>query len=179
MEGNARFVKGESLHPDRSTERREETREKQEPFAIILGCSDSRVSPEIIFDQGIGDLFIVRVAGNVVSAVELDSIEFSALYLHSSLVLVLGHENCGAVNAVLEGQTEKIETVASLIQKAIDEAKLNKKENVLESAIIANVHHVVDQLKNNQNLKALIDRGLLNVVGGYYHFRTGEVDFFL
>ena len=92
---------------------------EQKPFAIILGCSDSRVSPEILFDQGIGDLFIVRVAGNVAGPVELDSIEYAALYLKSSLVLVLGHENCGAITAVLDGQTKEIEHVADLIAPAI------------------------------------------------------------
>ena len=88
IDGNVRFSNDKSLYPDRTSERRKETAECQNPFAIILGCSDSRVPPEIVFDQGLGDLFIVRVAGNVVSPVELDSIEYSALYLKSSVLLV-------------------------------------------------------------------------------------------
>ncbi|HUD00945.1 MAG TPA: carbonic anhydrase, partial [Rhabdochlamydiaceae bacterium] len=108
MDGNQRFSQDKSLHSDRNSERRQELVSKQTPYAIILGCSDSRVAPEIVFDQGIGDLFIVRVAGNVVGPLELDSIEYSALYLHSSLVMVLGHESCGAIKAVLAGTTKDI-----------------------------------------------------------------------
>ncbi|MFI5334810.1 MAG: carbonic anhydrase, partial [Chlamydiales bacterium] len=89
MEGNKRYMSGKMLHPDRSQERRDATAALQQPFAIILSCADSRVSPEIVFDQGIGDLFIVRDAGNVLGPVELDSIEFAALYLKASFILVM------------------------------------------------------------------------------------------
>ena len=175
MEGNKRFVKGESTHPNRAEERRLETAQQQEPFAIIVGCSDSRVSPEILFDVGIGDLFVVRVAGNVVGPIELDSIEFSALYLHSSLIFVKGHENCGAVTAVLEGKTKDIEAVASLIEPAVKQSK-SKKGNRLENAIKDNVMNVVAQLKKTPALQKLIKDKKIEVAGGYYHFRTGEVE---
>ena len=125
-EGNLRFIQNKSIHPNRADERRLETAKQQEPFAIILGCSDSRVSPEIVFDQGIGDLFVVRVAGNVVSPVILDSIEYSALYLHSSIIVVLGHENCGAVKAVLQGNTKDMEPVAELIRRQSKNPKRKK-----------------------------------------------------
>lgn len=176
VEGNKRFISNQSLHPDRTSERRLETAEKQEPFATILGCSDSRVAPEIIFDQGIGDLFIVRVAGNVVGPVELDSIEFSALYLHSSAILVLGHENCGAVKAVLEGATKDIEAVASLIEPAIRQSK-KESGNQLENAIKDNVKMIVNQLKKSPVLHDLIEKKKLEIIGGYYHFQTGQVEF--
>lgn len=175
MEGNNRYVKDSSTHPNRAEERRLETAEQQEPFAIIVGCSDSRVSPEILFDQGIGDLFVVRVAGNVVGPIELDSIEYSALYLHSSLIFVMGHENCGAVGAVLAGTTKDIEAVASLIEPAIQQSKAEKGDR-LENAIKDNVMNVVAQLKKAPPLQKLIKEKKLTIAGGYYHFRTGEVE---
>src|SRR3990170_7095870 len=106
--GNQRYAAGKLTHPHQTTRHRQELIQRQEPFAIIVGCSDSRVPPEIIFDQGLGDLFIVRVAGQVVGPVELDSIEYSVKYLGSTLIFVLGHESCGAVTAVIDGKTADI-----------------------------------------------------------------------
>lgn len=175
MSGNERFASDKSLHPDRTSERRQETAQLQEPFAIILGCSDSRVSPEILFDQGIGDLFIVRVAGNVVGSIELDSIDYSALYLHSSLILVLGHENCGAVSAVVSGQTKDIETVASMIQPAAYKTR-HLTENRLENTVRENVKIVVKLLRYSRVISRLIQEKKIDVVGGYYNFHTGRVE---
>jgi len=175
IEGNKRFIDNKLLHPNRSLERREETAKKQEPFAIIVCCSDSRVSPEIIFDQGLGDLFIVRVAGNVAGPLEVASIEYSALYLHSQLILVLGHENCGAVCAVVEGQTKNIEPIASLIEPAV-KATAKMAGSHLENTIKKNVQLVVEYLQNNPLLKELIDKKKLIVKGGYYNFHTGKVE---
>lgn len=174
MEGNARFAADKSLHPDRASERRLETSQKQEPFAVILGCSDSRVAPEILFDQGIGDLFIVRVAGNVVGPLEIDSVEYSAKYLHSSLILVLGHENCGAVQAAVNGVTDDIEAVMELIEPAVKKSA-KMKGNRLENAIKTNVQLVAAQLNKAPALRELIDKKKLTIVGGYYNFHTGKV----
>jgi carbonic anhydrase len=177
IEGNKRFVENKSLHPNRTLERREETAKKQEPFAVIVGCSDSRVAPEILFDQGIGDLFIVRVAGNVAGPLEIASIEYSALYLHSRLILVLGHENCGAVSAIVEGTTKNIEPIASLIEPAV-KTTAKMPGNRLENAIKKNVALVVEQLQNNPYLKELIEKEHLLIKGGYYNFHTGKVEIF-
>ena len=108
IEGNKRYVNDTLKHPNRTSERREAFLTHQTPFAIIVGCADSRVSPEILFDQGVSDLFVVRVAGNVVGPLELDSILYAATTLNSSTILVLGHENCGAVNAVITGSYQGI-----------------------------------------------------------------------
>ncbi len=170
LEGNQRYVHDQLTHPDRSLLRREEIQQGQNPFATILGCSDSRVSPEIIFDQGLGDLFIVRVAGNVIGPIEQDSVDYSIRYLGSSLVLVMGHESCGAVTAVFDGKTGDIEEIARLIKPAIKNTK-----NV-EAAIKANVHWMVDQLKKNPFIKKLIDEKKVNVVGAYYHLGAGNVE---
>jgi carbonic anhydrase len=174
MDGNARYANDEMLHPRRDLVRRQATLASQEPFAIILACSDSRVPPEILFDQGVGDLFVVRVAGNVVGPIELDSIEFAALYLHSSLIFVLGHENCSAVTAVLNGQTKDIKTIAKLIKPAVKESRFEQ-GNRLENAIKDNVENGVHYLKRSPELAHLIDEKQIAVVGGYYNLKTGVV----
>lgn len=176
IEGNRRFVDDKSIHPNRSAERREEVSVKQEPFAAILGCSDSRVSPDILFDQGIGDLFIIRVAGNVVGPIGLASVEYATLYLHAPLVVVLGHESCGAVKAVLDGKSKDIEPIAELIQPAVKETATLQGDH-LENAVKANVLHIVEELKRNPALKELIDKKALLIKGAYYNFHSGQVEF--
>lgn len=175
MDGNKHYVQDQLTHPNRSQARREEVLHKQEPFAAVLGCSDSRVSPTIIFDQGVGDLFIIRNAGNVIGDVEVASVQYAVEQLGSSLVMVLGHQNCGAVKAVLANQTKDIEPIAARIQEAI---KLHGKSSgdALENAIKANVINVVMQLKKAPPLANLIASNKLEIVGGYYHMGTGEVE---
>lgn len=176
VKGNERYVAGKPLHPNHDEEARQNTAEKQAPFAIVLGCSDSRVPPEIIFDQGIGDLFIVRVAGNVAGPIELDSIEFSALTFNSAAVVVLGHKNCGAVKAVVSGDTKDIESVAALIEPAVKESK-DLFGNRLDNAVEMNVRHVVQQLEKSPVLSKLIQDKKLKIVGGCYDLQTGKIEF--
>lgn len=175
-EGNTRYVTGQLLHPNRDEGRRSLTVEKQEPFAVILGCSDSRVSPEIVFDQGIGDLFIVRVAGNVSGPIELDSIEFAALTFHSSVIVVLGHKNCGAVKAVVDGDTQNIEAVAELIEPAVKIAK-NLPGDTMDNAVKQNIILTAEQLKKSPVISKLIAEKKIKVVGGYYDLESGKVTF--
>lgn len=174
IDGNERYVSGKLLHPNRDEERRTQTATVQKPFGTILGCSDSRVPPEILFDQGVGDLFIVRVAGNVIDPVVLASIEYSVVHLGAKIVLVLGHENCGAVTAVLEGKTKDIEPIANLIAPAIAEAK-TQSGSLLENAIKDNVENVVWQLQAVPVLADLIKQKKFAVVGGYYDLTSGKV----
>jgi len=174
MDGNNRYKHEKLLHPHQTKEARIASATGQAPFATILGCSDSRVAPELIFDQGIGDLFVVRVAGNVVAPVELDSIEYSVIYLKSSIILVLGHENCGAIQAVIQGQTQDIEAVASLITPALELAR-TQEGSLLENTIKDNVLHVVDELKKSPVLAKMLQENKINVVGGYYDFYSGAV----
>lgn len=175
ISGNLRFVENHSTHPDETGERRKELANIQEPFAIILGCSDSRVSPEIIFDQGIGDIFVVRVAGNVIGPVVLDSIDYSAIHLHSSIIMVLGHQNCGAVSAVLQGKGDEIEAIAAQIAPSVAKTKMDKGDP-LENAIKQNVKEMVAQLRATPCLAKLIKSGKIGIVGGYYDFCTGTVE---
>lgn len=174
LEGNKRYMADKNISPGRDQIRREATTGNQEPFGIILGCSDSRVPPEIAFDQGIGDLFVVRIAGNVVSLLEMESIEYSALVNHSSIILVLGHKNCGAVSAVMQGQTEGISGIADLIKPAVMEAKQNKQS--LDAAIIDNVKNSVARIKKSPAIMQLMQTGKIDVVGGYYDLATGLVE---
>ncbi len=174
MAGNQRYVNNELKHPNRSQESRNAVLDMQSPFAIVLGCSDSRVSPEIIFDQGIGDLFVVRVAGNVAGPLEVDSIELAAAHLGASLLLVLGHEGCGAVTAVVKDQAGDIASVARLIRPAVDAAR-KKPGDVLENAIEVNVRMVVAYLQTVPIIANLVKEGKLQIVGGFYHLKNGEV----
>lgn len=171
IEGNQRFIDDKTTCPDRNAERRLALTSKQKPFAVILGCSDSRTPPEIIFDQGLGELFVVRVAGNVVGDVELDSIKYSVLENGSCLIVVLGHENCGAVSAVLNHKAQGVPTVAALVEKGIGSLK----NSTLPEAILANVSYNVGKLKEAEVFKDLMKQGKLDIIGGYYHFATGEV----
>ena len=173
--GNQRYVNDQLEHPRRDLERRESLQSSQAPFATVLTCSDSRVSPEVIFDQGLGDIFVVRVAGNVAGQIEQESIEYSAVYLGSSLIFVLGHENCGAVKAVLANKTEDIESIAKLIQPALAQTNLQGNDATV-AAIKANVLNVVKQLQNNPVIAKLIQDKKINVVGGYYNLTSGKVE---
>jgi carbonic anhydrase len=175
MDGNDRYVKDQLMHPNRNQIRRDALTATQKPFAIILGCSDSRVSPEIVFDQGLGDLFVVRVAGNVVGPIELDSIHYAALYLDAVLILVMGHENCGAIQAVLSNNTKDIPTVAGKIQPVIKNTPLGQPETVKE-AVKANVRSVVRDLRQSPALSRLIKENRIEVIGGYYNLSNGEVE---
>lgn len=169
-EGNNRFVNEELLHPRRDKEMRESLVEGQSPVAIVLSCADSRVSPEILFDQGIGDLFIIRVAGNVLGTMGLESIKYALLALNTPLVVVLGHENCGAVNAVVTDHTNVIPDIAKQIEKHCTTEDL-------EQCIKQNVLGVVEDIKKDPEINELLESSKIAVVGGYYELTTGRVSF--
>ncbi len=170
MSGNARYVKDALECPNRTEDRRKAIAAKQTPFAVIIGCSDSRVASEIIFDQGVGDIFVVRVAGNIVGPVERDSIEYAIAHLHASLVLVLGHQHCGAVQAVYTKDDADIPAVAELIKPSIQGSAS------LEQAIKDNVKATVKQLKESPLFHPLISQKKVDVVGAYYHLESGQVE---
>ena len=176
IKGNNRYVNNKSEHPNRSEERRKEISLEQSPFAIIVACSDSRVAPEIIFDDGLGDLFVVRVAGNIIGPTQLESIEYSALHLHSAIILVIGHENCGAVDAVVQHKAQDMEKIAELIEPAIQKARESKTDNLLESAIKLNAVNMKHFLENSPNIKQLIENKKIEVQAAYYNLKTGRVE---
>ncbi|MEM7174933.1 MAG: carbonic anhydrase [Chlamydiota bacterium] len=176
IDGNKRYVTDRLKHPNRTSESRKAVAQQQKPFAAILSCADSRVAPEIVFDQGIGDLFVVRIAGNVAGSLELESLQFAVENLGSIVVVVLGHKNCGAVHAVVNGQIKDIPKIAHLIDPAIKGVKKGQPDT-LDRAVQANVEHVVNQLKQAPFLAPLLKGNGVALVGGVYHLETGKVDF--
>ena len=175
MKGNDRYAH-DRLQRRHNQDRRLSVHCKQTPFAIILSCSDSRVSPEIIFDQGIGDIFVVRVAGNVVGSLELDSIEFAASVLKAAVIMVVGHENCGAIAAVLEDKAQSIPTIAELITPSVEKTKASSGENLLKRATQLNAMRMRDLLLKSPILSELVQEEKLAVYAAYYHLQKGTVE---
>jgi carbonic anhydrase len=179
-EGNGRYTSGNQQHPRQSSEEREKLTKSQHPFAIVLGCADSRVPPEIVFDQGLGDLFVLRVAGNVIDDHSLGSIEYAVDHLAVRLIVVLGHQSCGAVKAAKDTIAAKseapahIQSLVTAIQPAV-EATVNSD---LETTVKANVKDVVQALRSSTPvLKSKVDSGEVRVMGAYYSLDTGAVSF--
>jgi len=181
LAGNQRFVQQKLEHPHQSQTRLQEVATAQHPFATLLSCADSRVPAEILFDLGIGDLFDVRIAGNIVTAEALGSLEYAAAMLGTPLIMVLGHERCGAVTAAVKGKPlpGQISSFAKAIEPAI--AQLNNKSNhkseedLVENAVVANVRYQVKKLERSNLLTQLVKEGKLKIVGGRYDLDTGEV----
>ena len=179
MQGNQRYVTSTTVCHEDWTAKRSALVENQKPFAVIVACSDSRVPPEIVFDQSLGDLFVVRVAGNVVDDFAIGSIEYGVNILGANLVLVLGHSNCGAVQAALKGMKfdNHIQEVLNAIQPAIAATK-NESGDLLEKAIKANVKIVKEKLKSSKPLLVkLMETGKLRISGAYYNLESGKVEF--
>lgn len=176
MEGNQRFVEQKRLNPHQDKIRLAEVAEGQAPLAAILGCADSRVVPEILFDKGIGDLFVSRVAGNIATTEETASEEYAVAVLGAPLLMVLGHERCGAVAAALEGGELPgvVESLVLAIRPAV-EASAGEAGDRLTNAVQANVRLQVQRLKNSSVIASAIAKGKLKVVGAYYDLDTGEV----
>lgn len=173
VEGNARFVKGELLQLRRELERIRQLAAKQEPYAAVLGCADSRVPIEIIFDEGFGDVFVVRVAGNIATPVEIASLEYATAVLGTKVIMVLGHDDCGAVKAALAGQEVpgQISTLYQYIVPGIDRGNHD-----LGAAVRANVQFQMRQLREaSPVVAAAVGRGTLRVVGGVFELMSGRV----
>jgi carbonic anhydrase len=179
-DGNGRYMNGNPQHPRQSSEEREKLTKSQHPFAIVLGCADSRVPPEIVFDQGLGDLFVVRVAGNVIDDHSLGSIEYAVDHLAVRVILVLGHQSCGAVKAAKETIAAKGEAPAHIqsLVTAIRPAVEATVHGDLETTVKANVKDVVQALRSSTPvLKPKVDSSELRVLGAYYSLDTGAVSF--
>ena len=189
--GNRRFVAGaQSRDMITSQTRRNELAMGQEPFAIILGCSDSRVPAEIVFDQGLGDLFVIRVAGNIVASSQVGSVEFAAARFGTRLVVVLGHSRCGAILATLEemqlatgSQSRNLRSIVDRIRPSVEALLATDLRHnpaaLVEHAVRANIRASANHLRHGSEvLEELIQRNQLLVVGAEYSLETGTVDFF-
>ncbi len=185
--GNQRFVEGSSIHPHESAQYRASLASEQHPFATVLACSDSRVTPVLIFDQGIGDLFVIRVAGNVVDDDVAGSIEYAVDHLNTKVLVVMGHENCGAVTAAYHAfvahdlkhrEPHEIETLLHRIEPALH--KLDRAKSVQEQiaeGVEQQVREGIRQLSRIPDLHRAQSEGRVKIVGAVYSLRTGAVKF--
>ena len=177
--GNRRYVAGRPAHPHQSSRLRHNLVKGQHPFAAVLSCADSRVPPELVFDEGLGDLFVVRVAGNVVDDAITGSLEYAAEHLHVPLIVVLGHTNCGAVDATIRGGEPHthIESLVNAIRPAVEQAR-TESGSLLTNAVRDNVKLAVKQLRESQPIlgKMLQDRKI-EIVGAVYDLDKGTVEF--
>ena len=188
MEGNSRFASGKPRHPDESLERRVAEAKTQHPFAIVIGCSDSRVPPELVFDQGLGDLFVVRTAGNRLDDLVLASVEYGVEHLGCSLVVVLGHKNCGAVASAIEADAElaaghaheasppdHLPQLMGILHDAVSQAK-GQPGDAVENAVLENIRIVTADLpKQSPVLAQRVEAGTLKVIGLRYDLDSGLV----
>jgi carbonic anhydrase len=183
--GNARFATGNAAHPDQAVDRRRALREGQRPFAAVLSCADSRVSPELLFDQGLGDLFVVRSAGQVVDHAVLGSLQYGVGELETALLVVLGHSRCGAVRATVESVQKKakpsgtdVDALVAAIRPAVQEAEElgATEDNIVSVSIDMNVERIVEQLKAARVLSTASRLRKVKIVGATYDVSTGEVE---
>jgi len=189
-DGNRRFASNTQVDDRRLETRPAQVANRQEPFAIILGCSDSRVPAEIIFDQGLGDLFVIRVAGNIVAPSQIGSVEFAATKFGTRLVVVLGHSQCGAIQETMqqlqepsENRSRNLRSIVDFIRPSIEsllEQGLGEdRDAVVEQAVRANVRNSAEQMRHGSQILEELEReeGLI-IVGAEYSLDTGIVDFF-
>lgn len=177
MLGNQRFVKNKSEYRNQDYVRLQEVSSEQKPLVSIMGCADSRVPIEVIFDRGFGDLFVVRDAGNIATPEEIGSLEYGTHVLGSKVLMVLGHEKCGAVKAALEEKPlpGQMGSIVAAIQPAINRINKNDSEKFYTETIKRNVMLQVNKLNSSPLLSDLIAQGKLKIVGAYYSLKTGEV----
>ena len=183
-DGNMRFYSGMPQRTALAANERRAQIMSQTPFAVVLGCADSRVPVELIFDQGPGDIFSIRVAGNIVEAGTLGSIEYAIRYLKVHLVVVMGHEGCGAVTAALRDESERqsepehIRFLLDHIAPAVrDLPPIRDSKARMREAVILNVRHQVEQLKTNSIVAAAVKKNQIEVIGAFYEIGSGAVDF--
>jgi carbonic anhydrase len=184
MTGNQRFMDGLSRHAHEGASWRSLLVETQKPFATVLGCSDSRAPPELIFDVGFGDLFTIRLAGNVIDEAVFGTLQYAGAHLHTPLVVVLGHEGCGAVSATVEEMLHKptelkhIEMLIRLIKPGLKELDLNlERAALLRAAVEANVRWSMRQLSTTPEGARALREKRVSLVGGVYDLATGRVRF--
>jgi carbonic anhydrase len=181
LEGNERYVANKSTNLNESQSRRVELAQGQNPFATIFSCVDSRVPPELVFDRGLGDLFVIRTAGQVIDQAVLGSLEFGVAELKIPLLMVLGHEKCGAVKATVEAVESNTTAEAEInwlvdgIRPAVEEAK-TQSGDLLDNAVKANIALTVERLKGSAMLSEAVEKGELKIVGARYDLDTGTVE---
>lgn len=180
IQGNERFIKLKEKHPDNSKKRRHEMLKGQHPFVVILSCSDSRVPPELIFDQGLGDIFEIRNAGNVLDEHVIGSIEYAVMHCGVKLIVIMGHQDCGAIAATLSGKSETkyIKSLEDSIQPAVEDCKKQGLDVNSDNVVKAHVMQDIEELlKQDSELVKYMKANGVKLVPAYYHIDTGVVDF--
>jgi carbonic anhydrase len=183
-EGNKRFASGKPVHPDETLERIRELKKGQHPFAIVVSCSDSRVPAELVFDQGLGDIFSIRTAGNVMGDYELGSIEYAIEHLDCKLIVVMGHKDCGAIKAFINSKghydhLDHIKNIINYIESENEEKNLTNIDKLsVDKAIDANIAHGVTCLRRSEPiLKERFDQKKVEIIGALYDIESGKVVF--
>ena len=180
IQGNKRFVELEQKHPDEDKKRRKEMLKGQHPFVVILSCSDSRVPPELIFDQGLGDIFEIRNAGNVLDDHVIGSIEYAVMHCGVKLIVIMGHQDCGAIAATLSGVSEKkyIKSLEDSIQPAVENCKKKgvevNSDNVVKEHVMQDINELLTQ---DSELVKYMKEHNVQIIPAYYHLDSGKVDF--
>ncbi|MEU5540853.1 carbonic anhydrase [Streptomyces sioyaensis] len=182
MDGNARWVSGDLQHPDRDPNRRQFVAGKQKPFGAVLSCIDSRVPPELLFDTGLGDLYVMRTGGEAVGPVVTGSVEYGPMTSGTPLIVVLGHQRCGAVEAAYKSFQDgkplpgNLEAIARALRPAYEQARREGGADPVDTMARAQVTLTAANLRSNQDLAPLVKKGALAVVGAYYSLDTGKVE---
>ncbi|WP_330461031.1 carbonic anhydrase [Streptomyces sp. NBC_00820] len=182
MDGNKRWVSGDLQHPDRDPDRRQFVAEKQEPFGSVLSCIDSRVPPELLFDTGLGDLYVMRTGGEAVEPVVTGSVEYGPMTSGTPLVIVLGHQRCGAVQAAYKSLRDgkplpgSLQAIVEALRPAYEKAVEEGGDDPVETMARAQVKLTAADLRSNDDLGPLVKKGALAVVGAYYSLDTGKVE---
>ncbi|WP_281635296.1 carbonic anhydrase [Flavobacterium marginilacus] len=183
-EGNKRFASGNPMHPGETLERLRELKKGQHPFAVVVSCADSRVPAELVFDQGLGDIFSIRTAGNVIGDYELGSIEYAVEHLECKLIVVMGHNSCGAVKAFIDSKghynhADHIKKIVEYIESEKEENNLAEENKLsVDNAVSANIQHAVNFLKNAEPiLKESYNQKKVSIIGAEYDIETGKVIF--
>lgn len=180
QKGNERFIKNHAKHPDESKKRKKEMLKGQHPFVVILSCSDSRVPPELIFDQGIGDIFEIRNAGNVLNNHVIGSIEYAVMHCGVKLIVIMGHQDCGAIAATLSGisETKYIKALEDSIQPAVEKCKKEGLEINSDNVVKAHIAQDIEELISQDNeLVKYMQKNNVKIIPAYYHLDSGKVDF--
>ncbi|MEV7886445.1 carbonic anhydrase [Streptomyces sp. NPDC002817] len=182
MDGNKRWVKGTLQHPDRDPARREFVSQEQDPYGVILSCIDSRVPPELLFDTGLGDLFVLRTGGQVVGPVVTGSVEYGPVTSGTPLIIVLGHQRCGAIKAAYEAMRDgkklpgNLQAISDALKPAYESTVKAKAADPVDTMIRVHVKQTAADLRSNRDLAPMVKKGDLAVVSAYYSLDTGRVE---
>lgn len=175
FEGNERYIKSETMHPSRSDERKDAIKEKN-PIAAIFTCSDLKVAPEVMFDQGYGELYVIRNAGNVMGPIEMESLLFAAVSLETPVILMLGHKNCKAIQAVVDGTCDEFVSIGKVLRGALESAKSKDPQELTKMAGSLNALRMAEIVSSHPKMRDLINQNKLIIKAAFFDPHSGKVE---